>query len=91
MLKIRLIWLPKCPIQNLLIFIIFYILIFFSIEEAVAVLGNKIVEDLRTQDPDEGIEWWRSEWNVEEWSVDLSAILLFNDFNIFVKLLFITL
>lgn len=38
-------------------FLKFYIkfLNFFT-EEAVAVLGNKIVEDLRTQDPDEGIE-----------------------------------
>lgn len=31
-------------------------LLIFLVEEAVAVLGNKIVEDLRTQDPDEGIE-----------------------------------
>lgn len=33
----------------------------------------------------------RNVWNVEEWRADLSAILLFNDFNLFVKSLFLTL
>lgn len=37
-------------------FLILNLFLNFFIEEAVAVLGNKIVEDLRTQDPDEGIE-----------------------------------